>query len=112
MKRTPLTPRGAGRPRKIAPITQAVATQLLQPKIQSSVLAQSREGLLRLERIITGDPVNGVEPLVPVSRTTIYQLIKDGIFPAPIRLPGVRGSFWRVSDVYGFLAATTAGGQP
>jgi prophage regulatory protein len=99
-----------GRPRKIAPITQTVATQLPQSENQSSVLAQSREGLLRLERIITGDPANGVEPIIPVSRTTWYQGIRDGLFPAPVRLPGIRGSFWRAAEVYNVLAATTASG--
>ena len=102
-------PTSIGRPRKlqsVAPVTQAVS-QTLHPQPAHGVEAAS-PGLLRLERIIKGNPAQGVEPLVPVSRTTLYELIKTGQFPAPVRLPGVRASFWRSADVMAFIAA--AGG--
>lgn len=90
--------RGPGRPRKLAAVTQ--------PKNQNpppdGALPQ---GLLRLERILSGDPVNGVEPLVPVSRSTWYAGVREGRFPAPVSLPGVRGSFWRAEDVHALLKA-------
>lgn len=43
-----------------------------------------------------------VEREVGLSRSTIYQRIKDGTFPAPIRL-GERAVGWRVGDIDRFL---------
>lgn len=53
--------------------------------------------LLRLAHII-GDPAKGIEPLVPVGRSTIYQWVKDGRFPEPYIRKG-RFTAWRASDV-------------
>jgi prophage regulatory protein len=39
---------------------------------------------------------------VGLSRSTIYQRIKDGTFPAPIRL-GERAVGWRAGDIDRFL---------
>ncbi|CAE6825355.1 AlpA family phage regulatory protein [Paraburkholderia sp. 1N] len=43
-----------------------------------------------------------VEREVGLSRSTIYQRIKDGTFPRPIRL-GARAVGWRAGDIDGFL---------
>lgn len=90
--------RGPGQPRKLA-----AATQLNNQN--SPTDGTLLQGLLRLERILNGDPVNGVEPLVPVSRSTWYAGIRQGRFPQPVTLPGVRGSFWRAEDVHALLKA-------
>jgi len=61
------------------------------------------KGLARVSRIISGDPSRGIEPLVPVSRATWYQMVKDGRAPKPIRLSeGV--SVWRIADIEEMLA--------
>ena len=39
-----------------------------------------------------------VEAIVGLSRSTIYHLISEGLFPAPIKL-GKRAVGWKVSDV-------------
>ena len=39
-----------------------------------------------------------VEAVVGLSRSTIYHLISEGLFPAPIKL-GKRAGGWRVSDL-------------
>jgi predicted DNA-binding transcriptional regulator AlpA len=88
---------GPGRPRKFPAATQPPCKQ--DPTPDGAFL----QGLLRLERILAGDPVNGVEPLVPVSRSTWYAAIREGRFPPPVTLPGVRGSFWRAEDVHDLL---------
>jgi hypothetical protein len=76
--------RGPGRPRKLATVTP--------PNNQnSSPDGAFLQGLLRLERILSGDPAKGVEPLIPVSRSTWYAGIREGRFPQPVTLPGVRG---------------------
>jgi prophage regulatory protein len=43
-----------------------------------------------------------VEREVGLSRSTIYQRIKDGTFPAPIRI-GERAVGWRAGDIDCFL---------
>ena len=39
-----------------------------------------------------------VEAVVGLSRSTIYHLISEGLFPAPIKL-GKRAVGWKVSDI-------------
>ncbi len=56
-------------------------------------------GLLRLRQII-GD-LNAKPPipgLIPVCKSTWYAGIKEGRFPAPVRL-GERVVAWRVEDI-------------
>jgi prophage regulatory protein len=56
-------------------------------------------GLLRLRQII-GDP-NAKPPiprLIPVCKSTWYAGIKEGRFPAPVRL-GERVVAWRAEDI-------------
>ncbi|MFM0192116.1 AlpA family phage regulatory protein [Paraburkholderia strydomiana] len=45
-----------------------------------------------------------VERETGLSRSTIYQRVKDGTFPAPLKIgPGSTG--WRVADIETFLAS-------
>ncbi|MCU0925490.1 MAG: AlpA family phage regulatory protein [Hydrogenophaga sp.] len=54
-------------------------------------------GFLRVSHIL-GNPRKGIEPRIPVSRSTWYAGIASGRYPKPIRLSeGV--SVWRVSDI-------------
>ncbi|GAB3630266.1 transcriptional regulator [Pandoraea terrae] len=48
-----------------------------------------------------------VEALVGISRSSIYQRIQEGTFPAPVRL-GPRAVGWRVGDIDAFLANPAA----
>jgi prophage regulatory protein len=43
-----------------------------------------------------------VEREVGLSRSTIYQRIKDGTFPVPVKL-GLRAVGWRIGDIERFL---------
>ena len=55
------------------------------------------EKLLRLEAIL-GSSKEGIQPIIPVSRSTWYRGIQAGRFPKPIKLsPGC--SAWRESDI-------------
>ena len=47
-----------------------------------------------------------VEREVGLSRSSIYQRIKDGTFPAPVKL-GLRAVGWRVADIDRFLEDPT-----
>jgi hypothetical protein len=56
-------------------------------------------GYIRLRQIL-GDPK--ADPpcpaIIPVSRTTWYQGVKDGRFPKPVKL-SARIAAWRVEDI-------------
>ena len=71
--------------------------------------AQTQEAaFLRLWQII-GCPDRNIQPLLPIGRTTFLNRVKDGTFPAPVKL-GKRTNAWRMSDVKQMLA-TLNGGQ-
>jgi prophage regulatory protein len=56
-------------------------------------------GFLRLRQII-GDPQADppIQPLIPISKSTWWEGVKDGRFPKPIKL-GPRARGWRVEDI-------------
>ena len=43
-----------------------------------------------------------VESMVGLSRSTIYKLMNQGLFPKPIRL-GPRAVGWRISDIENWI---------
>ncbi len=45
--------------------------------------------------------------IVPIGRSTIWAYVRDGRFPAPVRL-GSRCTVWRESDVQSWLAQLSA----
>ena len=53
--------------------------------------------LLRLTQII-GDKQKGIEPLIPIGRSSWWNGVKTGRFPQPIKL-GNRTTLWRKSDI-------------
>lgn len=58
----------------------------------------SPDRLLRLWDVI-GDRRAGLPGIIPVSRTTWYDGVKRGIYPAPLKL-SARVSAWRASEIY------------
>ena len=65
----------------------------------------SETRLLRLRKII-GDrnTVPPIEALIPVSRSTWWQGVKEGRFPAPIKV-GNRITVWRARDIFDWISA-------
>lgn len=63
---------------------------------------------LRLRQII-GDPkaTPPVPPLIPVSRTSWWQGIREGRFPRPVKL-GPRTTAWRLSDILALIESLGA----
>ena len=61
-------------------------------------------GFLRLKQII-GDPQANppVPPLIPISRSRWWAGVKDGRFPAPVKL-GPHTTAWRVEDIRDLIA--------
>jgi prophage regulatory protein len=48
-----------------------------------------------------------VEKLTGLARSTIYQYVKAGVFPAPVRL-GARAVGWRYADVLDWINSREA----
>ena len=61
----------------------------------------SDSALLRLPQVV-GDQKRGIAPLVPVSRSTWWQWVRDGKAPKPVRI-GPRCVAWRASEIRVFL---------
>ena len=62
-------------------------------------------GFLRLKQILgdsRADPP--VPPIIPVSTSSWWKGIGDGIYPAPVKL-GPRTTAWRAEDIYELIAA-------
>lgn len=53
--------------------------------------------LLRLPQII-GNKKRGILPLIPVSRSTWFDGVRDGRFPKPVKL-SARVSAWRADEI-------------
>jgi len=54
-------------------------------------------GFLRLPQII-GDEKAGIPPLIPVRRSTWWQGVRSGRYPAPVKL-SQRCTAWKVEDI-------------
>lgn len=63
-------------------------------------------GFLKLSQII-GKP-NACPPvpaLIPVCKATWHDGVKKGRYPAPVRIGGGRGAFYRVEDIRKLIAS-------
>lgn len=57
-------------------------------------------GFLRLPQIIgNAKAVPPLPPLIPVSKSTWWQGVKEGRYPQPVRALGARITVWRVEDI-------------
>lgn len=64
---------------------------------------QSNERLLRLHQII-GDKkaTPPIPPIIPISRSTFLQGVKDGLYPKGL-LIGKRTRVWKASEIFSFV---------
>lgn len=58
-------------------------------------------GYLRIWQIV-GDRKRGIEPLLPVGRSTFLAGVKSGKYPKPVKL-GERTTAWRKADILALL---------
>lgn len=49
-------------------------------------------------------PRSGITPIIPVSKTAWWQGVKEGRYPAPVKL-GPKTTVWRVEDIRALIAA-------
>lgn len=57
-------------------------------------------GFIRLGTILG---LNGSPPIVPVSKSTWYRGIREGIYPPAVKLANQRASAWRAEDIRALL---------
>jgi len=63
-------------------------------------------GFLRLPQIIgNAKAVPPIPPLIPVSRSTWWQGVKEGRYPQPVRTLGARVTAWRVEEILALIAS-------
>ncbi len=92
---TPNTPR-----LKTAPVRKAAAPVIAQSNFDE--LADS--ALIRLSELVRNPNRPNATPILPFSASTAWRKVRDGEFPAPLKLSaGVTA--WRVSDVRAWLNA-------
>jgi prophage regulatory protein len=58
-------------------------------------------GYLRIWQIV-GDRKRGIEPLLPVGRSTFLAGVKSGKYPKPVKL-GERTTAWKKADILALL---------
>jgi hypothetical protein len=84
---------------KVTPIGVKTATAL---KLTSPAYTDLEDyALLRLERII-GNPKKGIPPILPIGKSTFLLRVKQGIYPAPVRLSKMTVA-WKKSDIIALL---------
>lgn len=73
--------------------------------MQADLSAIPEVGFLR-EKQIVGDlkATPPIRPIVPISRSHWWQLVRDGRAPAPVKL-SQRVTAWRSSDIRNFVAS-------
>ena len=73
----------------------------------SNTLPADDNALVRLSQII-GDRKRGICPIVPISKSAWWEGVKQGRYPAPIKL-SEKITCWRSGDIRALLQA--AGGN-
>ena len=58
---------------------------------------QNNAGFLRIWQI-TGDKEKGIEPILPIGRSTFLAGVRDGKYPKPVKL-GEKTTAWRKADI-------------
>ena len=64
--------------------------------------------MYRIAEII-GDRKRKIKGVLPMGRTSWYKGIKEGIYPAPVKL-SERSVAWKSEDIEALLARISAGG--
>lgn len=88
-----------------ATITQTCATELNQTNFNSL----PETGFCKLWQIV-GDKKRNIPAVLPVSRSTFLNRVKDETYPQPFKL-GPRSVAWRVEDIRKLLAKIEGGVQ-
>jgi predicted DNA-binding transcriptional regulator AlpA len=75
--------------------------QQIKPVVQN-ILPET--GFVRLSQIL-GDKRKGITPIIPVSKSSWWDGVKSGRYPASVKL-GERTTCWRVEDIRKLIEST------
>ena len=75
------------------PLHSTAETTAKRPTLRSLELPP--EGFARQPQVVH---------VVGFGKTTLWELVKSGRFPAPIKIPGTNATAWRVDDVRQWIA--------
>jgi prophage regulatory protein len=65
------------------------------------------KGFLRLPQIIGNPKADPPIPaIIPISKSTWWQGVKDGRYPQPVRSLGQRITVWRAEDIRALIEST------
>ncbi|HIF59751.1 MAG TPA: AlpA family phage regulatory protein [Rhodospirillales bacterium] len=68
-------------------------------------------GYVRLSQIVGNPKVKPpIPPIIPVSKSTWWQGVKDGRFPQSVKL-GPRTTAWRIEDIRTLIENMNKGGK-
>ncbi|OHX37830.1 hypothetical protein BJL95_04455 [Methylomonas sp. LWB] len=70
-------------------------------------IAAQSPGFYRIWHI-TGDKKRGIEPILPIGRSTFLDGVAAGKYPQPVKL-GKRTSAWRKSDILALVESFEPG---
>lgn len=85
---------------KVTPLGVKTFTAL---KVNPPIHQLPEDGFLRLEQI-TGNPKKGIPAIIPIGKSTFLKRVKDGVFPAPVKL-GERTVAWKIQDIRALIAS-------
>ncbi|NTW65321.1 MAG: AlpA family phage regulatory protein [Nitrospirae bacterium] len=60
-------------------------------------------GLMRLSQIL-GDKKKGIQPIIPISKSSWWAGVKAGRYPKPVKL-SARCTCWRVDDIRALISS-------
>ena len=79
-------------------------------KMAKTIPQLPETGFLRLPQIIgsrKADPP--IPPIIPVSKSTWWEGVRNGRYPAPVRTLGPRITAWRAEDIRTLITALAKG---
>ena len=95
--------------RRITPIAAALGAKEIAAELENATLPIRRDysgipktGFVRLSQIARNPKKPDQPAPIPVSPVTIWRWVKDGKFPAPVKLSG-NVTAWRAEEVRDFL---------
>ncbi len=77
-------------------------SEFISPLYPVPDLAGTAQGFLRQSELI-GNPRTGQRGLLPFSRTTLWRLVREGRFPAPVKL-SANITAWHAAEVQSWIA--------
>ena len=80
-------------------------TERVPPHLKN--ISHDDVGFFRIWDIV-GDKKRGIKAMIPIGRTTFLKKVKEGIYPAPVRIAEMTVA-WKKSDIFALIAKLESG---